>query len=673
MSSNRRGLQDLALNMRRALTVRYQNIGARGGVFPSSRLEWLALAAFVCLLVVAAGLRFYDLPEQSLRHDEAAAANISRGALPEVILGTRCCNSSPILYPLALWAAQKVESTPFSVRVLPAAASVLTVAVMLFLLPRLGVARWAAFLAALLATLSIAAIEHAQDAREYSIDALLAALMIAGLLWYLRDGRKALLCVALFLGPLLQYGLVLFGAAVMCAAMVLPSPRTLAAPECNSYLGRVRNWLRQRIVLLWPAACFLAGCGISYAVTVRYQWSQPDFATDDYLSAYYYQGGFDAPAIFEFSIDGIWRLLTYHLPGVVATAALAAFAILLAAAFLRKFQGTFSGSVIAVLLSFCIAVSVGAAVLGIYPLGGIHQNLYLGPVIFLAAGVSIHWMADSLSGLTRRGGLAPALAVAAVGVIALAGVGAMRRDSPYKTPENIKSVLAVLKERVREDDMVFAVYGTVPAIRFYQGREGRPANYYYGTYWCTESADPCLREMADLVISHPPNRIFLVYDLNQIGEVFELLGEQVSVERILADGYFHIFLIENVKESVEPAARAANKAFVSGEPVIRSTFDVYLRENTLTYVKEPCAPADTEAAFFLHLHPVDVNDLPDHRRQYGFDNLDFRFDGRGEILDGRCMAAAALPEYDILRVSTGQYVPGQGQVWKVEFPWREGK
>ena len=184
----------------------------------------LYYAVGVCLLLVAAGLRFYDLPGNSLSHDEAAAANIARGAPLEVIYGTRCCNSSPILYPAALWVVQQVESTPFSVRLLPAAASVLTVAVILFLLPRLGVNRWAAFLAALLATLSVAAIEHAQDAREYSLDALLAALLIAGLLWYLRDGRKILLCGALFLAPLVQYGLVLFGVAIIGAAILLTPP-----------------------------------------------------------------------------------------------------------------------------------------------------------------------------------------------------------------------------------------------------------------------------------------------------------------------------------------------------------------------------------------------------------------------------------------------------------------
>ena len=219
-------------------------------------------AACVCLLVAVAGLRFHDLSVNSLWYDEAVVANSASGTLSETVSKTRRWNSSPILYPLALWAVQKVDVSNFSVRVLPAAASVLTVAMMLFLLPRLGVARGAAFLAALLTALSVAAIEHAQDAREYSIDALLAVLMMAGLLRYLRDGGKALLCVSLFLAPLLQYGLVLFGAAALGAAMVLPRA-TLPVPEWNSHPSRIRHWLGPRIALVWPAVCFLAGCAIS--------------------------------------------------------------------------------------------------------------------------------------------------------------------------------------------------------------------------------------------------------------------------------------------------------------------------------------------------------------------------------------------------------------------------
>ena len=570
-----------------------------------------------------------------------------------------------------------MDVSAFSVRVLPAAASVLTIAVMLFLLPRLGVSRWAAFLAALLATLSVTAIRHAQDAREYSIDALLAALMIAGLLWYLRDGRKALLCVALFLAPLLQYGLVLFGVAVLSAAVVLPSP-TLAASEWNAYMSRIPHWLKSRVALLLPAACFLVGCAISYAVTVRYHLENETFGSDGYLSAYYYQGKFDALPIFEFSIDSVWGLLTYHLPGFVAIAALAALALLLVTPFIRRFQGNLQANAIAVIFLLCIVISVAAAVLGIYPLGDTHQGIYLGPVIFLAAGVFIYWMIDSLSALTRRAWLAPALAVAVAGAIALAGVGDMRQNSPYKTHENIKAVLAVLKERVREDDVAYAVWWAVPSIQFYQGIEGRQSNYYYGIPWC---ADPklCFRQMADLVVSLPtaPNRIFYVHDDDStlIQKELELLGGQVSVEHIDVDGYFNIAVIMNAKEfkeSLEAAAHSDYEALVSGEPVIRADFDIYVGDNTVTYAKEPCDRADTEAIFFLHLVPADVADLPDDRKQHGFDNRDFSFDGRGVILDGACAVSIPLPEYDIIRIRTGQYVQveaGFDNLWEVEFPF----
>ena len=86
-----------------------------------------------------------------------------------------------------------------------------------------------------------------------------------------------------------------------------------------------------------------------------------------------------------------------------------------------------------------------------------------------------------------------------MGGTVLAGMSDMHQDSPYKISENIKSVLAILEERVREEDMVYAGWGAVPAIQFYQGKGEKPANYYYGTSgWCTRASKSCLREMADL-------------------------------------------------------------------------------------------------------------------------------------------------------------------------------
>ena len=108
-------------------------------------------------------------------------------------------------------------------------------------------------------------------------------------------------------------------------------------------------------------------------------------------------------------------------------------------------------------------------------------------------------------------------------------------------------------------------------------------------------------------------------------------------------------------------------------PVIRSDWDVYLVENSLIYKKEQCTPEDAEPTFFLHLDPVDMNDLPEHRQQHGFDNLDFTFrDHRHSI--GKCLAEVPLPEYAISEIRTGQYVRvdrGYNHLWKGEIHLNE--
>ena len=102
-------------------------------------------------------------------------------------------------------------------------------------------------------------------------------------------------------------------------------------------------------------------------------------------------------------------------------------------------------------------------------------------------------------------------------------------------------------------------------------------------------------------------------------------------------------------------------------PAIRADWDVYLTENSLVYVKEQCSPEDIEPTFFLHLHPVDTNDLPSHRQQYGFDNLDFAFrDHRPFIKEGICVARRKLPDYAIATLYTGQFT-GEGRVWEGSF------
>ena len=108
-----------------------------------------------------------------------------------------------------------------------------------------------------------------------------------------------------------------------------------------------------------------------------------------------------------------------------------------------------------------------------------------------------------------------------------------------------------------------------------------------------------------------------------------------------------------------------------GPPAVRSVFDVYLGGGKLIYYKEQCADADTEPRFTLHFIPRDAADLPEGRRESGFENRDFDFAAREKRLGGACWATAPLPDYPVARIRAGQSVQGEA-LWQAEInpSWR---
>ena len=117
-----------------------------------------------------------------------------------------------------------------------------------------------------------------------------------------------------------------------------------------------------------------------------------------------------------------------------------------------------------------------------------------------------------------------------------------------------------------------------------------------------------------------------------------------------------------------------------GEPFARSFFDLYLDENGLTFLRAPCAEEEAAERFFLHLYAADREDLPEDRREFGFENRDFDFADRGVVLPpghdprlgpestgAKCLAVAPLPDYDLVRFRTGQWNREAGGLWSVEW------
>lgn len=112
------------------------------------------------------------------------------------------------------------------------------------------------------------------------------------------------------------------------------------------------------------------------------------------------------------------------------------------------------------------------------------------------------------------------------------------------------------------------------------------------------------------------------------------------------------------------AQRARYAALTAGEPLASGFFNIYRQGDSVIYARAECAAADTEATFFLHLFPDDVNDLPADRQEYGYENRDFGFDITGSVrVDGKCLFSAPLPDYPLAGIRTGQYIPGQNRLW----------
>ena len=249
-------------------------------------------------------------------------------------------------------------------------------------------------------------------------------------------------------------------------------------------------------------------------------------------------------------------MLDYHLPQINAMVAVGALALALLAVVsdFRRNDTPVHRRAVIMLFLLAIAIAIGAALFQVYPLGGTRHNIYLGPVTFLAAGIAFHSAANNFGALIRRSWLAPALVVMTAGVIALAGVVDVWQNSPYREPDNIDSILAVLDENATAGDLVYVDYHLRPWLRFYQKK--KPDDYHYGDAKCWPTETECLRGMIDEAISHSrgSSRVWLISILNNpvLKRAAEDAG-QISVEQVIAGGNPKLYLVTTADGEVGQA------------------------------------------------------------------------------------------------------------------------
>ena len=110
--------------------------------------------------------------------------------------------------------------------------------------------------------------------------------------------------------------------------------------------------------------------------------------------------------------------------------------------------------------------------------------------------------------------------------------------------------------------------------------------------------------------------------------------------------------------------REKYRSLTQGAAAARARYDVRFdaARGALTYARAPCVPADVDLVrFFLHVVPVDPDDLPDDQVRYGFHHLDFNLPDQA-LFDGKCLVTIRLPEYAVDHVRTGQSERKDG-VW----------
>ena len=475
-----------------------------------------------------------------------------------------------------------------------------------------------------------------------------------------------LLCIS-FVAPLVQYGLVLFGIAVLGTIVVIEG-RTIWIRRATVRDGlRFRGgWVWQRIVrLIWPGVSFAAGSVVSYAVTLRHQWDPSRLGSGGYLAPHYYQGEYsDVRSLIEFALNNTWEMMRYHMPEPTAALGLAAFGIYVVVS-LRKVRL----DTLAILFMLSITVAVCAAVLGLYPFGSARSSMYIAPIVFLAFGHALSTIGKDVSRLARRAWTAHAGMALAACVIVFFGIGAIDDDNMRPHFEPVSRPLAILEERMQEGDVVYSTHFL--AMEFYH--QQKPNNYYYSKHYGRSCSIPlnhlrgCVEDILEEV-NTPTDRLWILAGglrIDMLEEIHEEFHAGDPIEHVFDGRISDLYLLEAYR-LFDRLRKPPGSLKREGERIIRSKFDVYLRESHLVYVKEPCSLSDLEQRFFLHVTPVDVDDISDDRKQYGFENLDFVFAVNGAILDARCVAVLDIPRYDIQRISTGQY--GQSGVsWSGEF------
>jgi uncharacterized membrane protein len=321
-------------------------------------------------------------------------------------------------------------------------ASFLAVVVMLAMV-RVKVSKNAVLFSAAILAISASQIRYAQEVREYSLTALWATILIFCLLkWEAsasRDDHPLLLYAALFIAPLIQYGLVVFAIAILSTIVL----RLLLTRDTSFSLPKA----------LLALAFLAAGAVLSFVLTARYQFKPG--ATQWYLAANYFDP--KTSTLLRFLTVNSQDLLGFAIAGRVID-----LCVLVAGIIFCVVQGlSRKYDTITLLFFTSVSITMCASVARVYPYGGVRQCIFLAPVLALFAGVAFADLVQRLKGSQQT-----VITVGVMAIIVISLYRGMLKAWPYREIEDTKSVLRELAKGMTPNDQVWVNHDAVEAFEF---------------------------------------------------------------------------------------------------------------------------------------------------------------------------------------------------------------
>ena len=153
-----------------------------------------------------------------------------------------------------------------------------------------------------------------------------------------------------------------------------------------------------------------------------------------------------------------------------------------------------------------------------------------------------------------------------------------------------------------------------------------------------------------------------VIDLRPIDELIENLDACTGIDIKRRQ----IKCAKHAKSLIEAIKRSSPGNFDYAK---RSSFDVYLKGQSIIYLRQDCSAADVKIDLFsLNYYPNNLKTIPESRRKYGFVSLDFLFSEVGYIISKTCLVLKKMPNGGgISNIITGQFFKGKGFAWRVQI------